>query len=373
MKPKARAILQLPPGAESFHLDEAQEHEELLQKLRVLYGSWGYLPVKTPVFDFYDIYRPLLDASAREKIYRLIDREGELLLLRSDVTLFLAKQAGAILSGRGLPLRVWYADTILRHQDAEDISKNEFFQAGAELIGLPGAFADLEALCLLVRSMETAGLRAYRIHLGSRGVFDAVFGGLPEERRMDLLAAVSLRNGGLLRRLLAGMEFPAERTEFLVRFFLYIGDPAGLAKLRREGAAAGHLPTEAEAPAAHLAGLWAELEKIGYSRLFRIDLSETASQPYYTGIVFQAYTDGVDSAFASGGRYDGLLARFGFDAPSVGFSIMLRKIEAILPRSGAPARKAPRKIRGASFAEAFAAAEELRRNGEAAVIAGDKP
>jgi ATP phosphoribosyltransferase regulatory subunit HisZ len=37
--------------------------------------------------------------------------------------------------------------------------------------------------------------------------------------------------------------------------------------------------------------------------------------------------DGLDSAVAAGGRYDGLLSVFGLDAPSVGFSLMLRKIQ----------------------------------------------
>ena len=36
--------------------------------------SWGYLPVQTPVFDYYDNYRPLLDKRLEEQTYKLIDR-----------------------------------------------------------------------------------------------------------------------------------------------------------------------------------------------------------------------------------------------------------------------------------------------------------
>ncbi|NBC28948.1 MAG: ATP phosphoribosyltransferase regulatory subunit, partial [Spirochaetes bacterium] len=137
MTAQRKNILRLPQGTESFHLGEALRHRERLRRLEDLYGSWGYLPVETPVFDFYDVYAPLMRSKAVGDVYRLIDREGELLLLRSDATLFLAKQLGLILQDEDLPVRVYYADTILRHQDPDDISKNEFVQTGVELIGVP--------------------------------------------------------------------------------------------------------------------------------------------------------------------------------------------------------------------------------------------
>jgi ATP phosphoribosyltransferase regulatory subunit len=367
MNPTSRAFLQLPQGAESFYLEEAMDHEETVLTLRKLFSSWGYLPVQTPVFDFYDIYRPFLDPSAAENTYRLIDREGELLLLRSDVTLFLAKQLGR-LSGQELPLRVCYADTILRHQDAEDISKNEFYQMGAELIGAPGTFADLEVLMLLVSSLETAGLPDYRIHLGSRAVFQAAFPDMPEKTAGAALKAISLRDAGSLREIASGFGYGPERTAYLTSLFLYIGGAGGLEDLVARGKSLGYMTDALEKSLSHLDTLWKQLEETGAAGVFRLDLSETASQPYYTGIVFQAYKEGIDSAFAFGGRYDNLLSRFGFDAPSVGFSIMLRKIEGHLRNFQAPKRREYEAVRGATFAEAFRAAEAKRREGKTVVI-----
>ncbi len=371
MNLKTRAFLQLPQGAESFYLDEAQRHEEILEELRGLYYSWGYLPVKTPVFDFYDIYRPLLDAGAKEKIYRLIDREGDLLMLRSDVTLFLAKQMGTILSGEDLPLRLWYADTILRHQDAEDISKNEFFQVGAELIGKKGAYADLEVLMMLVKSLEKAGLKDYYIHLGSREIFDRCFAGISEERKKALLGAIGLRDGAAVGNVFRDIGVGPKVADFLLRFFRYIGDADGLAALSGEGAKQGHLSKDVIASVSYLSSIWEELVKTGVSGLFRIDLSEVGGQPYYTGLVFQAFKEGVDSAFASGGRYDELLARYGVNAPSAGFSIMLRKIESLVADGRDAAAEEPFEAAGKSFAEAFEAAERARRSGRVARIEGE--
>jgi ATP phosphoribosyltransferase regulatory subunit len=367
MNPNQRVFLQLPQGTESFYLEEAMDHEETVLTLRKLFSSWGYLPVQTPVLDFYDIYRPLLDPSAAENTYRLIDREGELLLLRSDVTLFLAKQLGR-LSGQELPLRVFYADTILRHQDAEDISKNEFYQLGAEFIGAPGIFADLEILMLLVLSLETVGLPDYRIHLGSRTVFRAAFPDMPDKTAQEALRAVSRRDAGSLKEIISGFGYGSDRTDYLVNLFLYIGGAEGLMDLRVQGKALGYMPDALEKSLSYLDAVWKQLEATGAAGVFRLDLSETASQAYYTGIVFQAYKEGIDSAFASGGRYDNLLSRFGFDAPSTGFSIMLRKIEGFLRNFQTPKRRDYEAARGATFAEAFRAAEAKRREGKTVII-----
>ena len=151
MKDMKKRYLQVPQGTEGVHLEEAYRHRRITQDMFDLFTLWGYLPVETPVFDFYDIYRPLLGDSSKN-VYRFVDREGDLLLIRSDITLFLAKQMGLWLREEDLPTRVCYGDTILRHQDPEDISKNEFFQMGAELIGKSGFDADLEILLLLRKS-----------------------------------------------------------------------------------------------------------------------------------------------------------------------------------------------------------------------------
>ena len=370
MNLKTRAFLQLPQGAESFYLEEAQHHEEILKGLRDLYYSWGYLPVQTPVFDFYDIYRPLLDSGAKEKIYRLIDREGDLLMLRSDVTLFLAKQMGMILSGEDLPLRLWYADTILRHQDAEDISKNEFFQVGAELIGKQGAYADLEILMLLVKSLEKTKLKDYFIHLGSREVFDRCFRGIAEEMKKGLLKAVGHRDRPGIEAILNQLGFDENVRDYYLRFFLFIGGAKELAEIEEEGRSKGHLSKEILASLDYLKSVFEELLGLGVADLFRLDLSEVGGQPYYTGLVFQAYKEGVDSAFASGGRYDELLARYGVNAPSVGFSIMLRKLEALVHDGGDGKAAEPVQVQGKTFAEAFATAEAARKQGKIASIEG---
>jgi ATP phosphoribosyltransferase regulatory subunit len=361
-----KKLLHIPQGTESFYLEEAFVHRRLRETLLDLFHAWGYLPVQTPVFDFFDTYRGLLDAEATDKIYRLIDREGDLLMLRSDNTLFMAKQMGLALTREDLPVRVCYADSILRHQDREDISHNEFFQVGAELIGKDGLDGDLEVLMLLLATIEHLRLPRVVLHLGSHGFFTTCFAArnISAAEEQLIHAAIYNRSFGDAREILETSGFSAAEIELMKRLFAFIGTVAEFSALEKEVADAGLLPRACRQALAYLAEVGAQLEGLDAASRVRIDLSEIGGQPYYTGLVFQIYMPGMDTAVASGGRYNRLLGYFGFDAPSCGFSLLLRKVQE---KIGNPERFKPERrsinVRKDDFAAAYRAAEKLRAQG----------
>jgi ATP phosphoribosyltransferase regulatory subunit len=75
---------------------------------------------------------------------------------------------------------------------------------------------------------------------------------------------------------------------------------------------------------------------------FAVDLGEARGLGYYTGITFAGYAPGAGSAVAAGGRYDGLLARFGRPDPAIGFAVDLEFATQALERAngrGRPQRR----------------------------------
>lgn len=352
-----RRLLQIPPGTEGFFLEEAYRHRRILSELDKLLTLWGYLPAETPVFDFYDIYKPLLDESSTESIYRMMDRDGDLLMLRNDVTLFLAKQMGMALTEEDLPVRVWYADSILRHQQQEDISKNEFYQLGAELIGMPGIEGDGEILLMAAEILRLLELPA-ALHIGSSALIHEAARDLSPEEAKSFFKAVALRDREEMAGLIAGRGDQAGIIELLS----FIGTPKEYnSSVKSLGKGLGQ---EFQANLQELSEIARLLEEQNPELDLRIDLSETGSQAYHTGMVFQAYLEGVDSAFLSGGRYDNLLETFGFQSPSVGFSLLLRKVEPVI---GRPERFAPpgesERAAGSSFTERYRDAAAKRAAG----------
>ena len=223
---------------------------------------------------------------------------------------------------------------------------NEFYQIGAEFIGSKGPDGDLELLLLLDDILNLLGLSDAKIHLGSRGLFDAAFGALSPTDHRNLLEAVSLRRWAVVGPLAA--------------LFAYQGDAAGARAL------AGSVPGLTEAVKAELDGLAdraATLEAMGLGERFRVDLSEVGRHDYYTGLVFQVYQPGLGDALATGGRYDKLFARFGLDSPSVGFSLHLGKVEHLVDLGRLAAPSSAVAAPGTTLADRAKNARQLRAEG----------
>ena len=360
MTKNSKNMLETPQGTESILLREAFLHKQVTYQIEKLFSKWGYLPSLTPVFDFYDIYRPLLKDIPSEKIYRLIDREGDLLMLRSDITLFLAKQLGPVLKSLKTPVRVCYADSILRHQDKEDISRNEFFQTGAELFGKPGIEGDLEIFMLLIETLDLLSLPGTRIHIGSRELFNTVYSEYPENERRELLNTIIKRDWIQLKK--KSSRHREEDLDSIQELFSFIGSFKNFEEFIRKDKNA--VFKSALKAFSYIQKLIENMEKLDVPDIVRIDFSEIGTQPYHTGIAFQVYMEGTDSAVISGGRYDNLMNQFGGNASSVGFSLLLRKAEPFIGnRDRFKFPEAVHIAEGMDFAEKYKNAHKIRENG----------
>lgn len=319
-------LLRNPKGTEGLLNNQALSHLKLVNNIEKFFLTHGYSPSKVPVFDYFDVYRDFYND--KSPLFKLFDRDGELLVMRSDITLFLAKQLGRTLTKESLPARVFYADTILRHEGQTDISKNEFFQVGAELVGVKGVAGDFEILSLMAELMDKIGVEYY-CHIGSRGFFNSVTEKLNESQREKIAFWIRGREEQkVVKMLVESAGYSNATATILGRLFSFIGSSAEFKKLldeseKRLGLVWLENLREILALAKKCEGL-----KTAKGN-FRLDLSEIGKMPYYTGMVFNLYVDGCDSEVGSGGRYDKLLEQFGFSAASVGFSCMLRKLEQL--------------------------------------------
>ncbi|MBN2651680.1 MAG: ATP phosphoribosyltransferase regulatory subunit [Spirochaetales bacterium] len=349
--------LRNPQGTEGLYFEEADIHKQASSSLERMFSNWGYSPVKTPVFDFYDIYEPLLDRDLKSNIYRLIDRDGDLLMLRSDITLFLAKQVGRVLRDSDLPARCFYSDTILRHQDSEDVSKNEFYQTGIELIGKPDIDGDLEVLSLLSLALDNYDTD-FVIHIGSRALFDLVFSSFSTEKKAEIASKFLDRNFKPVESLLESEGFEKSKEAVDLFSLILTVEEVGLTLAKYKGLFSVAVDSEID----KILSLFSQLQECGLSHELRLDLSELGTQPYYTGFVFNAYTNLSGTAVASGGRYDKLLKKFGFDASSVGFSIMTRKLDSFFKQSSS--QDVEKIEEGLSFAQRYKEAVSLTSQGK---------
>lgn len=365
--------LGLPTGTETLQLRQAHHVQLVGATLQQLFERWGYTPAETPLVDYAEPYRTLLSDQAARETYRAIDRQGELLLIRPDTTLFLAKQLGVHLQAEELPVRVCYADQVVRVEGELAISRRESYQAGIELIGVPGIEGDAEILLLLESALRALRVTGAVLHVGSHAVVAHACrwagSAIADAAAAAMLhRALRLRDRATLHELLTTGGATADRALVVEDLLLTIRPTHELATLPAQVLTAGGAPL---ADLGQLLALVAaaredqqadEAGSIGSATVeeIRLDLSEVGGHDYYTGIAFGTYLPHAAGAIARGGRYDSLLRTFGFDAPSVGFSIYPRKL-ALPPDEQLPT--VGRAV-GKSFADRLSDARRRRAGGE---------
>lgn len=320
--------MSLPTGTETLRLRESARQRRIARRLDDLFESWGYVPVETPLVDYFEVYRRLLSERDIRQIYRAVDRQGEILALRSDTTIFLAKQLGLYLSPEELPVRVHYHEQIVRAEEQHDISSNEYQQAGVELVGVPGSDGDGEIIILATEALRSVGVSDAAVHIGSHAVLNAVVEStqVAEEEREALRRTLpTLLQSRMFNDPLFSMIPRAQR-----RVLSFIGTPVEFETLIAEER---DLPDPVQTALGELRRTVQIVEP--HFPEIRLDFSELGAHGYYTGIAFSVYLPHSNAAVLRGGRYDRLLVSFGMDAPSVGFSMFPRKLPPeTLARSG---------------------------------------
>ena len=323
-----------------------------------VFSKAGYKEVRTPELEFYDVFCIDSEPIRQEQMYKLTDKRGRLLALRPDNTMPIARMAASKLRNSPLPLRLFYNQPCYRISDIRGGS-HQIHQVGIELIGASGTRADIEVLMLALNSLS-ACLDDFRFELGYSGIFKALVAGLPidDGKREILREYTELKNYAALSDELDNIgDLPEVRAlKQLPRLF------GGREVLQQ---AAGLIDNAViHEQLEYIDHLYAVLAEMGFEDKLMIDLGLVNQNDYYTGIVFSAYSHGSGEKVLSGGRYDGLLANFGYDVCACGFGINIGSLVKAMPEAATP-KRAETLIFSAdnSEADAFRYIAELAKNG----------
>jgi ATP phosphoribosyltransferase regulatory subunit len=99
----------MPGGVRDLLSGEARQKRELENNLLELFQLWGYQEVVTPTFEYYDVLAPALGDLLPDQLYRFIDDQGRITVLRPDMTTPIARLVSARLIDKEFPQRLCYA------------------------------------------------------------------------------------------------------------------------------------------------------------------------------------------------------------------------------------------------------------------------
>jgi ATP phosphoribosyltransferase regulatory subunit len=335
-------------------------------------GKRGYARQEPSVLQPAEIFLDRSGEEIRRRTFTLTDPAGNELCLRPDLTIPICKNF--LDSKAKLPARLSYHGLAFRFQPAEPDRPTQFYQAGAELLGVADrAKAETEILSLTVEAVRATGLRDFTVKLGDLSLFSTFVDALdiPPQWRMRLkrhfwrsgyfealLERLSGKGSTSTQKLLAHLGTLSEsearpafeglmemigtaplggrsREEIVDRLIEQAADAAALKldpwianslakllaisgpaaqsieKIRSLAKSAG---VSLEAPLKAMTARIATLKSLGIDpKQISFAARFGRNMEYYTGFVFELWSRDAEGAvqIAGGGRYDTLMEQLG--------------------------------------------------------------
>ena len=357
--------IQIPSGMRDLTNDACVAKDALRNRITEIYKSYGYRPVETPLIEFYSTYQNTFTSLKEETLYKFVDESGQLLVLRTDMTLPIARLTAGKYSQDEFPLRFCYCSNVYKVRQSFAGKRNEVTDCGIELIGLDDA-SDLEVLCCALDVMNALGIEDYTLEIGSSSLFrDACAqSGLDGKQIEKLADYIDRKEIPALNSFVDTLNLDEKKAAFFRKLPLCGGKNA--LTLAKQLCFSDSLSQEIE----NLISLKNTLEELGYKDHVTFDLGKVPHLDYYTGIIFEGYVRGIGTSVLSGGRYDALLSKLGRDLPAIGFGVKLDYLLDSVAADETPVTKLyyPR----AKAAEAMKKARKLREEGPVEMIPWEK-
>jgi len=311
----------IPPGTRDVLPDEMRELRRLKQALIEVFEARGYGEVATPAIE-YDEVLARGDGRAARSSYRFFDESGELLALRSDMTVPIARLVAGRFAESEAPYRLSYLASAYRAVRPQRGQMREFVQAGVELIGASAAAGTVEVIEVLEAALDAAGLERAVIGLGDADLYRQLLEemGVEGEARESVLASLATHDLVALEAKLSEASIGSERVETCVALTQLRGGSEVLEQARGLGGAA------VERAIARLSETYEELERRGAAGRVQIDLGLLRDLGYYSGAILEVYDPALGQVLGGGGRYDGLMKQFGLDLSAAGFALYLERV-----------------------------------------------
>lgn len=347
----------LPAGVQDVLPRECSILTELKLKLERKFSLAGFSSVLSAGLEYYETFSGKENAVPEERMFKMTDTDGKLLVLRPDTTLSIARIAATKLNSDRARLS-YFADKY-DLENGGGLSSREIYQAGVECLGEEGAFSDAQCIAFAIECLKEAGLRDFIIDIGHVGYFKGLLeeSGLSPFQAEDVRACINRKDTMNAERLLkkAGVSGDALNNILALPALFGGREVFSVAEVLTHNSCARKAVDD-------LKNIDRLLTEMGYEGYISYDLGMIKPLSYYSGILFSGLVKDLGAPVLSGGRYDNLADAFGKHMPAVGFAMGLKRILVALERQGSlPEEKKPLVIVAEEGQEARAYREFVSR------------
>ena len=342
-------------GTHDLLPDAFRYHKQVTDIARDIAARYGFQEMAPPVFEFTQVFSRTMgetsDVVAKE-MYTFADRSGEQqMTLRPEFTAGICRAFASNALYDEAPFKAFATGPLFRYERPQKGRQRQFHQIDVEILGAPGAAADIEVLAVGQHILEELGVADdVTLKLNSLGDLES--------------------RGGYREKLIAYMEpFQAELSvdsrERLHRNPLRVFD----SKSERDQAIVADAPLLKDnlndASKAFFDEVCEGLTRLGIP--FVLDPGLVRGLDYYTHTAFEFVTEtlGAQGAVIAGGRYDGLIEQLGGrPTPGIGWAGGVERLAMMAGEaSAAPRPVAIIPLGAAADARAQTLAYDLRKAG----------
>ncbi len=318
-------------GTYDYMPKDMKIRNNILDVLRKNFEKYGYLPIETPMINYYELlsYKYNDDAEILSEIYRLTDQGERDLGLRFDLTVPFCKVVG-LTKDLVLPFRRYEIGKVFRNGPVKAGRTREFYQCDVDVVGIDNRFIEAEQILMAINTYRELGIEVVvkynnrklmsgLIELAGidKNKIDSVIGIIDKLEKVrhdeikDMLKEIDVSDDSinklfdLFQKNIDEYKDMANDNELVM---------AGVSELLEVNKYLEELDV---------------LDKCAFTPTLARGLS------IYTGIVFEFYDkeERISSAIGGGGRYDKIITNFmdnGNVYPAVGLSFGLEPIFVIL-------------------------------------------
>ncbi len=281
-----------------------RKEDRIVDGLKELFDQYGYRYYKMRKFEGYSLYMENRNFLSDENIITF-NHNGKLLALKPDVTLSIVKNAKAYI---GKNEKLYYKESVFRY-DRKSEEYKEVNQIGLEVMGNVDLTTDCEIISLALKSLEIISDN-FMLCVSNTGIISGIFDYLniqSYEIKKAIIGCIKNKSKHELQSILETTSISDEGRQIL--FGLFDGKVPEIEETKKAS----------EVLSKTLEYMYA----LGYKNNIKVDFSVINDLDYYTGIVFNGYIDAIPNVILSGGRYDGLVQKFGSEMNAEGFAIYL--------------------------------------------------
>jgi len=314
-------------GMRDFLPQDYKKFKYLVKNVRRLFDAYNYQEVNMPIVEYFDLIAEKAGEEIRKTMYVFKDKADRTLALRPEMTASIARLfINNLMKNKPKPVKLSYIGQNYRYDQPQHGRYREFWQAGFEFIGSSNPLSDAEIIVICCNLMKNLKFEDFSIKIGHVGILRNILKqeNVDEKQQDMIFGLIDKAEMEKVFEILKQIKVSEKCYDLLKKLFELKGK--NIPNIIDQASNLISNYEEALNALNNLKEIIKFCESYGVAKYFNLDLGFARGLEYYTGMIFEVFTD-LSIAVGGGGRYDRLIETFGgTPTPAVGCALGLDRI-----------------------------------------------